>query len=126
MANAKQCDRCGRYFNPLTIERMMCKFYNPIYQSKTDVDENKVGSFLLQHESPDAMVDLCPKCAEDFELFMNNMPLAIYNDPPMCEKDFDHAKATKQLDKDFDEIIKRDLTNNWVTGYKYKGGNTIT
>lgn len=100
MANAKRCDRCGLFFDPLKIDHLMCRFRNPAFFSKEDTEQSKVGSYLLMHEPADAIVDLCPKCAEDFELFMNNMPLAIYNDPPMCEKD-------------------EDARSNWVKGYEH-------
>lgn len=91
MANARQCDRCGLYFNPLRIDHLMCRFRNPAFISKEDAKQNKVGSYLLQHEPPDAIMDLCPKCAEDFELFMDNTPLAVYDNSQMCEKDAEHV-----------------------------------
>lgn len=101
MANAKLCDRCGRYFNPLEMEHVMCRFQNPVFQTKKDVAEGTVLSRLLDDEPADAWVDLCASCAEDFELFMDNMPLTIYNDPPMCEKDAE------------------DGDHKWVNGYKF-------
>lgn len=107
MSNAKLCDRCGLYFNPLKIDHLMCRFRNPAFISKEDAKQNKVGSYLLQHEPPDAIMDLCPKCAEDFELFMDNSPLAIYNDPPMCEKD---AKV---------DGYSADGGHKWVNAYKF-------
>lgn len=89
MAKALQCDRCGRYFNPLQMDFTMCKFRNPVFQTRKDVNEGTIGSYLLPDESPDTWIDLCPSCAEDFEAFMGGAPLSIY-DPPMCEKDADH------------------------------------
>lgn len=91
MANARQCDRCGRYFNPLEMEHVMCRFMNPVFQTKKDVAEGTVLSRLLDDEPADAWVDLCASCAEDFELFMDNMPLAMYGNSQMCEKDAEHV-----------------------------------
>lgn len=69
MANAKQCDRCGKFFDPYKMNGMSCKFQNPLFQTSNDIREGVVGKLMI-NGSPDIYVDLCPECAELFEAFM--------------------------------------------------------
>ena len=69
MANVKKCDRCGKCFDPMEVEGLMCRFKNPIFQDAHSLKENVVSAWLIT-SNPDAWVDLCPECAELFETFM--------------------------------------------------------
>lgn len=69
MANARKCDRCGKFYDPFHMEGMTCRFKNPMFQNSNDIAEGLIGK-LMMNTSPDAYVDLCPGCAELFETFM--------------------------------------------------------
>lgn len=69
MANVKKCDRCGKCFDPMEVEGLMCRFKNPIFQDAHSLKENVISAWLIA-SNPDAWVDLCPECAELFETFM--------------------------------------------------------
>lgn len=78
MAYARKCDRCGTLYDPLSFKNeMMVQFRNPVFVKADDIRECRIRGRLLENEPADALVDLCPKCSEDFELFMDNYPLAI-------------------------------------------------
>lgn len=68
MANARKCDRCGKCFDPLHMDGMMCRFRNPVFQTSNDIREGVAGKMMLN--DPDGFVDLCPECAEMFDAFM--------------------------------------------------------
>lgn len=77
MGAARKCDRCGKCFDPLTVEGEMVRFINPIFQTRDSIRECKVYRRLLTvgdpqpgYERGDIMVDLCPKCTEAFKMFM--------------------------------------------------------
>lgn len=77
MASARKCDRCGKCFDPLTVEGEMVRFINPTFQTRDSIRECKVYRRLLTagdpppgYERGDIMVDLCPKCTEAFKTFM--------------------------------------------------------
>lgn len=69
MANARKCDRCGKFYDPFEMDGMLCRFQNPVFQNTHDIQEGMIGK-LLMNASPDTHVDLCPECAELFEAFM--------------------------------------------------------
>lgn len=69
MANARKCDRCGRFFDPFEFEGSCCKFRNPVFQTAKDIREGRIGT-LMNSKSPDIFIDLCPDCAERFDRFM--------------------------------------------------------
>lgn len=78
MGAARKCDRCGKCFDPLTVEGEMVRFINPTFQTRDSIRECKVYRRLLTIEDPqagyergDIMVDLCPKCTEAFKMFMD-------------------------------------------------------
>ena len=77
MANARKCDRCGKCYDPFGQGTcQMTRFSNPIFQSSLDIRSNKVG-FRLVEDKPDAFVDLCPDCTDDFILFMKGNPMNV-------------------------------------------------
>lgn len=78
MGAARKCDRCGKCFDPLTVEGEMVRFINPTFQTRDSIRECKVYRRLITVEDPqpgyergDIMVDLCPKCTEAFKMFMD-------------------------------------------------------
>lgn len=70
MANARKCNKCGTCFDPLDSPGIMCRFRNPIFQTSNDIREGVVGFKLIDDESTEAIIDLCPKCADLFREFM--------------------------------------------------------
>lgn len=71
MADARKCDRCGECFDPYHTKGDMCRFKNPVFQNSEGLKEIKRAGFLYEDDGPDALVDLCPTCAQAFRLFMN-------------------------------------------------------
>ena len=97
MANARKCNRCGKCFDPLNVAGMIGRFENPIFQSSADVREQKVSKRLIEGEAPDVYVDLCPECAEMFEVFMSGCDLPEdFEKKYLNEKDR-HEKASEKM-----------------------------
>lgn len=69
MSNAKKCDRCGGFFDPLTEMALMTRIKNPVFVDGEAVRQNRISACLLK-ASPDEIVDLCPGCTTDFMIFM--------------------------------------------------------
>ena len=70
MANARKCDRCGGFFDPLNETGVMTRFSNPVFLDNMDVKRHKVRHWLFPDEL-NRDVDLCPGCTTDFFLFMH-------------------------------------------------------
>lgn len=88
MAKARMCDRCKVCFNPLDQgDHDMARFQNPIFQTSEGLKNCTVGRRLFDNESPDAWVDLCPKCTVAFELFMMNCD--TFNMPGSFDEEVD-------------------------------------
>jgi hypothetical protein len=77
MANAKKCDCCKKFFDPLHPDTgmldypdEMVRFRNPVFQSSESIKSGVVDRYLIV-DSPDCWVDLCPICTAKFRRFMN-------------------------------------------------------
>lgn len=73
MADARQCDRCGGYFNPEKENGEYCRFSNPTVMDGSSFCEIQIKYKMCRHDE----VDLCPKCTELFKKFMRNEPFEI-------------------------------------------------
>lgn len=71
MANARKCDRCKVCFDPLDVIGYMARFQNPMFSTGGHILNNKIGHYLI-NDTADTYIDLCPKCAKAFEIFMKN------------------------------------------------------
>ena len=69
---AKKCDRCGGFYDPLYQTGAMAKFRNPSFLEAVNFEDHTVGTYLIPGQ-PDRMIDLCPMCTTDFILFMNGV-----------------------------------------------------
>lgn len=80
MAAARKCDRCGMCFDPTSENGEMARFPNPVFQTKESIRECRVTRRLLNDIGPDTMVDLCPGCTLEFQMFMKNESLIDMTD----------------------------------------------
>lgn len=97
MSKAKKCDRCGTYFDPKTIgEQECCWFGPPTFQTEKDYKNNTFRGSNPLNQLP--MIDLCPKCTEDYKLFMEGCPLAVH------ENDFDQPDQEEDEGEDDEPI----------------------
>ena len=73
MSMAMKCDRCGVFFDPFHMPSETCfvRFRNPVLKKSGDLRDNLFGGTLMfSTKEPDALIDLCPECSEDFETFL--------------------------------------------------------
>lgn len=63
MANAKKCDRCGKFYNPYPIGDAVGA-YNSVRKART----NSVGAILCERDP----IDLCEQCMCELNEFLNN------------------------------------------------------
>ena len=132
MANAKRCDRCQRFFYPFEMDGVCCRFRNPVFQTENDIREGVIGR-LMMNDSPDAYVDLCPDCAEQFEAFMCGADIPDTYWKEQCDeltkmvnyRENKWHEAEKLLDearKENSELRKKaekmEYLNKWITADK--------
>lgn len=104
MANAKKCDRCGKCYDPASIEdnpAMVAHFSNPILQTPNDVKRGVITRYLKK--GLDAL-DLCPECTGEFSLFMEGCPLSLHKndfDKPDIKETAKDAEVTDEEDKEY-------------------------
>ena len=103
MANAKKCDRCGKCYDPASIEdnpAMVVSFSNPIFQT---AEAYKNHSFTKTFDDNYGdNVDLCPECTGEFTLFMDGCPLKISKndfDKPDIKENWNDTKVTEEEDR---------------------------
>ena len=90
MDEVKKCDRCKCIFNRSIIEanKMMTHFRDAILINQRNFISGSIKSLIL-----------CPSCAEDFMLFMDNHPLAARAPEPFIpEDDPNKGYSTKNVD----------------------------
>ena len=70
--NAKRCDRCMCFFDPAEGrgEMQTVKFKNPVFSRWDDAKNGRFTNYY-DDENPEQMIDLCPKCTNDFIEFMD-------------------------------------------------------
>lgn len=64
MANAKKCDRCGRYYEVYNIARCNEKI-NGVIRANIDVD----GTYYSNEK-----IEFCPDCKDSFEKWLSDIP----------------------------------------------------
>lgn len=109
MANAKKCDRCGKCYDPASIEdnpAMITRFSNPIFQTAEDYKNNKITTCFSAKDRHDGSgdIDLCPECTGEFTLFMDGCPLKISKndfDKPDIKENWNDAEVTDEEDKEY-------------------------
>lgn len=71
MSLALKCDRCGAFFDPLHLPNETCfvRFRNPVLKTSDQYRKCLIGKLMFSRD-PDDMVDLCPECSKDFEMFL--------------------------------------------------------
>ena len=87
MAEAKKCNRCERLFDPANMDRSMIRFEDAVLINQQDFIAGCITSRLKGQTSRNNITDLCPSCAEDFMLFMDNHPLAARVPEPFIPED---------------------------------------
>lgn len=72
--NAKRCERCGNFFDPEDFDDELYEgiisFKNPHIFTTKDVKHNTFTRYLNPNHNDDYEIDLCPKCTNDFTIFM--------------------------------------------------------
>ena len=108
MANAKKCDRCGKCYDPASIEdnpAMVVSFSNPIFQTAEDYKNRRfTRTFSGDDDDFGNNVDLCPECTGEFTLFMDGCPLKISKndfDKPDIKESMKDTKVTDEDDKEY-------------------------
>lgn len=111
MANAKKCDRCGKCYDPASIEdnpNVVVSFSIPIFQTAEDYKNHRfTRSFGGDDDNWGDNVDLCPECTDEFTLFMDGNPLKISEndfDKPDIKESMKDAKATDEDDKEYQKM----------------------
>ena len=105
MANAKKCDRCGKCYDPASIEdnpTMVASFSNLIFQTAEAYKHHSFTSIFDDNNGNN--IDLCPECAGEFTLFMDGCPLKISKndfDKPDIKESMKDAKVTDEEDKEY-------------------------
>lgn len=115
MSKAKKCDRCGTYFDPKTIgEQECCWFGPPTLQTEKDYKNNTFRGSSPLNQLP--MIDLCPKCTEDYKLFMEGCPLAVHEndfDQPDQEEEEDKPEETVEETQGTDEALADEINRSF-------------
>lgn len=109
MANAKKCDRCGKCYDPASIEdnpAMVVSFSNPIFQTAEDYQHHRFTEILGRDDDNygNSNVDLCPECTGEFTLFMDGCPLKISEndfDKPDIKESMKDTEVTDEEDKEY-------------------------
>jgi len=94
---ARKCDRCGVCFDPFEEDGVMAEFKNPIFRTRDDIRDHKIGMKLMPDEQTDAYVDLCPECTKKFIDFMD------------CEKNEDYEDEKTKIKSAGADILYRFL-----------------
>lgn len=68
MAIAKQCDRCGKFYNYYLTSGADVHEGDDMYNALKRVQMNRTGSYVLSDSSP---IDLCKECMHEFDNFMD-------------------------------------------------------
>lgn len=87
MAIARQCDRCGGYFNPEKENGEYCQFSNPTIIDGKSYAKNQFKDKMCSHIGVDG-VDLCPECTWLMKKFMQNKKFVIYMDDGETVEEF--------------------------------------
>lgn len=72
MSIARKCNKCKKFFDPLSENEPMASFINPVFRTSMDIAENYHGKYLCEEAGPEGVIDLCPDCSKQFRRFMDN------------------------------------------------------
>lgn len=83
MANAKQCDRCGKFYN-IPIE---------LIQYNDNISYNGIGliNYNMRSSRP-YITDMCPTCLNDINTFITNPDASIVVPEPPEEPEIEEPE----------------------------------
>lgn len=87
MSKAIKCDRCGNYYIPSEEENETAFIPRIAWRNAKSIRDQKVTRSMDE-------IDLCPYCAEDFQLFLDGNPLATRTD--ICEENVRYVNSTRE------------------------------
>ena len=79
MSQAYKCDRCGKLYGS-EMRTLTSKNYSVLKPHTISYNVGNPGTYL------NYVVDLCPVCQEQLELWMKNTPFLIPEGPKLCSK----------------------------------------
>ena len=85
MSKALKCDRCGYFYRPDEEEKETVFIPRIAWRNAKSVKEQKVTRGMDE-------IDLCPRCAEDLQLFLEGNPLTLRTD--ICEENVNYIGGT--------------------------------
>ena len=108
MANAKKCDRCGKCYDPASIEdnpATVVSFSNPVFQTAEDYKHHRFTRiFGGDDDDFGNHVDLCYECTGEFTLFMEGCPVSLHKndfDKPDIKESMKDTEVTDEEDKEY-------------------------
>lgn len=87
MSKAIKCDRCGNYYIPSEEENETAFIPRIAWRNAKSIRDQKVTRSMDE-------IDLCPCCADAFQLFLEGNPLATRTD--IYEESAYYANGTRE------------------------------
>ena len=101
MSLCRKCDRCGGYYDPIDADT---KPYGWIEELKVTDGNHASEQMIMWRRS---RMDLCHKCLEDFEHFMEGTPLAT----DILKEENQWSKPA-ETPKEMEEELQREARSN--------------